>query len=81
MPPVIEKKRCKRCGQCAEVCPCDVFFGSRKAEVPLVTYADECWHCNACAEVCPVKGAIKLRIPLPMMVLHKTIRQERREKR
>ncbi len=36
MPPVIDKKRCKRCGQCAEACQCDVFFGSKKDEIPNV---------------------------------------------
>jgi len=71
MPPVIDEKRCNHCGQCVEVCQCDVFFGSKKAKVPQITYPEECWHCNACVEVCTTKGAIRLRIPLPMMVLYK----------
>jgi adenylylsulfate reductase subunit B len=70
MPPVILSKRCKRCGQCVEACQCDVFFGSKKNKVPQITYPEECWHCNACVEVCPSKGAIRLRIPLPMMILY-----------
>jgi len=71
MPPVIVSKKCECCGQCVEACQCDVFFGSKKAEVPQITYPEECWHCNACVEACPMKGAIKLRIPLPMMILFK----------
>ncbi len=71
MPPIINKKKCIACGICADVCPQDVFFGSKKKEAPVVSYPDECWHCNACVQECPEEGAIRLRIPVPMMVLHK----------
>jgi NAD-dependent dihydropyrimidine dehydrogenase PreA subunit len=81
MPPIIVSKRCKRCGQCAQVCQCDVFFGSKKAEVPQITYPEECWHCNACVEVCGTRGAIRLRIPLPMMILYKGGRTRKEGKR
>jgi NAD-dependent dihydropyrimidine dehydrogenase PreA subunit len=70
MPPVINKEKCKRCGFCADACPSDVFYGSDTGEFPVITYKDECWHCNACVEACPHEGAIKLRIPLPLMVLY-----------
>ena len=70
MPPIINKDICTGCGKCVEVCPSDVFWGSKKGEVPVVAYPDECWHENACVMDCPVK-AITLRIPLPMMVLYK----------
>jgi adenylylsulfate reductase subunit B len=53
------------------MCSEDVFFGSKKKEVPRVTYPNECAHCNACVEECPVEGAIRLRIPLPMMLIYK----------
>ena len=81
MPPVIDKKRCKRCGKCIDACQCDVFFSSKKAEVPQITYPEECWHCNACVEACPTKGAIKLRIPLPMIVLFKETKIRKEEKK
>lgn len=79
MPPLIDKKKCKRCSRCIEVCPSDVFFGSKRGEVPNITYPEECWHCNACVEVCVIKGAVRLRIPLPMIVLYK--KRERRVKK
>jgi adenylylsulfate reductase subunit B len=71
MPPIIEAKICVACGRCVEACQSDVFFGSKKGEVPVVTYPEECWHCNACVFECPVEGTIRLRIPLPMMILSK----------
>jgi adenylylsulfate reductase subunit B len=71
MPPVLNKDVCKCCGNCVDICQSDVFFGSKKGEVPSVTYPEECWHCNACVLECPVEGAIKLRIPLPMTILYK----------
>ena len=71
VPPIINADKCTNCGRCVEVCSEDVFFGSKEGETPTVTYAEECWHCNACVLDCPVEGAIKLRIPLPMMIVYK----------
>jgi adenylylsulfate reductase, subunit B len=71
MPPIINQKLCTGCGVCANICPQDVFYGSRGKEAPTVTYPDECWHCNACVLDCPKEGAIQLRIPLPMLVCYK----------
>ena len=68
MPPIINRDKCSSCGTCTNVCPQDVFFGSMEKEIPVVGYPEECWHCNACVIDCPVEGAIKLRIPLPMMI-------------
>ena len=71
MPPVIDKDKCIRCGKCVEACPNDVFFGSKKKEIPVITYPEECQHYNACVHVCPVAGAIRLRIPLTQMICYK----------
>jgi NAD-dependent dihydropyrimidine dehydrogenase PreA subunit len=38
---------------------------------PVISYPDECCHFNCCVLICPVEGAIKLRLPLPMMLLWK----------
>ena len=72
MPPIIDKNKCTGCGKCVDVCPMDVFFGSKKKETPVVAYPEECWHCNACVMDCPVDGAIRLRIPLPATVFYKS---------
>ncbi len=71
MPPIIDKEYCVACGMCANICPQDVFFGSKKKKVHTVTYPDECWHCNACVLDCPKEGAIRLRIPTPMLICYK----------
>jgi NAD-dependent dihydropyrimidine dehydrogenase PreA subunit len=73
MPPIIEERKCSRCGKCVDMCTEDVFFGSRKKETPQITYPDECVYCNACVEECPVDGAIRLRLPMPMMLMYKPV--------
>lgn len=70
MPPVVDPGKCTGCGTCREVCSEDVFGLSAGDPAPRVIYSEECWHCYACVTDCP-EGAITLRIPLPMMVLHK----------
>ena len=71
MPPIIAKEKCTACGTCVDVCPQDVYFGSKEGEIPVVSYPEECWHCNACVLECPVEGAVRLRIPLPATILYK----------
>jgi adenylylsulfate reductase subunit B len=71
MPPVIDKNKCIVCGKCVDTCTEDIFFGSMNGEVPVITYPEACFHCNCCVGECPVEGAIRLRIPLPMMISYK----------
>ena len=71
MPPVIDKTKCNSCGKCVEICEGDVFYGSIKGAIPVISYPDECWHEASCVNVCPVPGAIKLRTPLHMMISYK----------
>ena len=71
MPPVIVSGNCTRCYKCVEICSEDVFYGSKKGEVPKVTYPKECVHFNGCVSVCPAPGAIRLRIPLPMQLVYR----------
>lgn len=70
MPPVIDKDKCTACGICVDICPTDVFFGSKNGEIPVVAYPNLCFHESACVTDCP-KDAIKLRIPLNMMLIYK----------
>jgi len=71
MPPIINKEKCIKCGKCADVCSEDVFYGTEKTGFPSVTYPEECWHCSACQQECPVDGAIRIRVPLSMMIVYK----------
>lgn len=63
MPPVIDKKKCVKCGLCVDVCPVDVFFGSEKGSFPKIAYGEDCYFCSACVLECSAK-AISLRFPL-----------------
>ena len=63
MPPVIDENKCNRCGTCIEVCPVDVFYGSKENEIPTIAYGEDCYFCSACILECP-KNAIILRYPL-----------------
>ncbi len=76
MPPVINSNLCLKCGSCVDVCPMDVFYGSKKGEIPIVTYPEECWHAEACALHCPA-NAIDFRIPLTMVVPIKKLHIEK----
>lgn len=69
MPPVIFEDKCHRCGACVEACQSDVFYGSKKGHIPLVTYPYECWHCNACVMECRFE-AINLHLPLNMQPMY-----------
>ncbi len=70
MPPIIDENKCTGCGVCVDICAEDVFFGSKKGMVPVVTYPDFCAHFNCCQHDCP-EDAIKIRVPLPQMLLYK----------
>ena len=63
MPPVVDNTKCKKCGKCVDVCPVDVFYGSKKSQIPNVSYGEDCYFCCACALECP-EEAITLRFPL-----------------
>jgi len=71
MPPVIDPDLCSRCGLCVEICSEDVFYRSEEGELPTVTYPLECIHFSGCVYECP-DGAIKLRIPLPMLLVYRS---------
>ena len=56
-------EECVGCGSCVEVCPVDVFYGSKKGEIPNITYGEDCFFCSSCILECSVE-AIFLRFPL-----------------
>jgi len=71
MPPVINTEKCDGCWICVDICEGDVFYGSVKGQIPVIPYPEECWHDASCVLECPIEGAIKLRMPLPMMMSYK----------
>jgi len=71
MPPIIDSDKCIACGTCVDICLGDVFYGSKKNEIPIVAYPEECWHESCCVMACPVEGAIRIRTPLTMMISYK----------
>ena len=75
MPPVIDADKCTCCGLCVDLCPEDVYYGSRPGELPVVTYPRECIHFNCCEQECPA-DAIRIRIPLQALVVYKPTPEE-----
>lgn len=71
MPPIIDVSKCTACGKCVDICTEDVFYGSKPGEIPVVTYPKECVHFSGCVYECPVPGAIRVRVPLPAMLVYK----------
>lgn len=68
MPPVIDETKCVACGYCATICPMRVFErADQPGQAPEVHYPEECWHCLACELDCK-QQAIKVRLPLPLMM-------------
>jgi len=71
VPPIIDVSKCTACGKCVDICTEDVFYGSKPGEIPVVTYPKECVHFSGCVYECPVPGAIRVRVPLPAMLVYK----------
>jgi ferredoxin len=55
--PMENKKRCTRCGQCAEICPPGVIEVVQKG---LMFDYDRCIRCYCCQEICP-EGAMEIK--------------------
>jgi formate hydrogenlyase subunit 6/NADH:ubiquinone oxidoreductase subunit I len=53
----IDRKRCKRCGLCAEICPNGVLVQTGARVFPKILSARVCSSCGHCVDVCP-EGAI-----------------------
>lgn len=56
--PVIDASLCRRCGQCADICPPKV-IAFRRGEPPVID-REKCIHCFCCQEICPA-GAISVK--------------------
>ncbi len=51
MPPVVDLKKCKGAGTCAEVCPTNVL--EIKDGKSVVARPEDCIECRACEASCP----------------------------
>lgn len=70
--PYIDKKLCKSCGICIDVCPLKnetlKFKDNNKLSIPVYNY-DTCIRCYCCQEMCPYH-AIKVKTPLLGKILY-----------
>jgi uncharacterized protein (DUF362 family)/NAD-dependent dihydropyrimidine dehydrogenase PreA subunit len=61
--PVIDRRKCTRCGQCVEICPVDPkavdWHDGNKQQPPTYKYL-RCIRCYCCQETCP-DGAISVK--------------------
>jgi len=57
MHPKVDEAKCTGCGNCAEVCPSEVF--EIKNDKSKVVRPEECVECETCISECP-EEAIKL---------------------
>jgi len=74
----IDEEICSGCQTCLDVCPMDVFAPNpEEGKPPVVLYPDECQFCGQCVEDCPLgeAGAIRLRIPLPMRLSVRRVKE------
>jgi len=58
----ISSERCNGCGECVEICPCDVFRLNSETGRAEAKYEVDCWYCGACEMDCPAQ-AIEVRLP------------------
>jgi len=57
--PVVDKKKCKGCFLCVEVCPVNVFEKDEKNKKVKIVKPNDCIGCRACEAQCS-EGAIKI---------------------
>ena len=55
--PVIDSKKCTKCGTCVDICPVQVFV--KQGDKIVVKKPKECIGCRACEAQCP-EEAIKV---------------------
>ena len=60
--PVVDKTKCRRCGECVKACPTAPKSIQANGGIPKYTYRS-CIRCYCCQEVCP-HGAISVKVPL-----------------
>ncbi|MGD0230621.1 MAG: 4Fe-4S binding protein [Syntrophorhabdales bacterium] len=54
MRPYISEELCKKCGECVDTCPYEVFIDS--AGEVIVANPEDCIECTACVDSCPERA-------------------------
>jgi 2-oxoacid:acceptor oxidoreductase delta subunit (pyruvate/2-ketoisovalerate family) len=57
--PVVNKRKCIKCGVCQDVCPDGIIDAEKKFPVIELDY---CKGCSSCAMNCPVKAIKMVRV-------------------
>ena len=55
MQPEIDMEKCTGAGECARVCPVDVFEMGEDGK-PVIVLPDNCIQCRACVVACPTEA-------------------------
>jgi NAD-dependent dihydropyrimidine dehydrogenase PreA subunit len=54
MYPVVDKDKCNGCGDCAEMCPSEVYQIEEDKSNPI--HPEDCIECWACVNQCPTES-------------------------
>jgi NAD-dependent dihydropyrimidine dehydrogenase PreA subunit len=54
MYPVVNRERCKGCGNCVEICPSEVYQIEIDKSEPI--HPQDCIECWACVTQCPMES-------------------------
>lgn len=71
---VLDEKRCRGAGVCAQVCPTNCYEVDRNRHLATMPRADRCVHCGACIVQCPF-DALCFQSPSGERIAPETIRK------
>ena len=54
MYPIVDQEKCNGCGNCAEICPSEVYEIEGDKSNP--THPEDCIECWACVNQCPTES-------------------------
>jgi NAD-dependent dihydropyrimidine dehydrogenase PreA subunit len=54
MYPVVDSEKCNGCGNCADICPSEVYEMQEDKSTPI--HPEDCIECWACVNQCPTES-------------------------
>jgi NAD-dependent dihydropyrimidine dehydrogenase PreA subunit len=54
MYPVVDQEKCNGCGNCAEICPSEIYEIEEDKSNPI--HPEDCIECWACVNQCPTES-------------------------